>query len=90
MEELKLEEETLKELNIRKQAIMANQVLVKMATREMNLFVVEKLKEFKLDTTKQYSIDEKTGVISEVKAEPVKVENDNEEGGESKTEPSKE
>lgn len=86
MEELKLKEDILKQLNVRKTAIMSANVLAQMAKREMNFFVLDQLKELGLDTAKQYNVDDKTGIISEVKEEPIQVENDSKESGESKAE----
>jgi len=74
MEEMKVSEDVLKQLNVRKVALNSSQILVQMANRELNLFMIDQIKELGLDGSKAYNIDEKSGVISEVKSEPVKKE----------------
>ena len=78
---MKLNEESLVQLRARQAALGSVKVLAQMAQREFNLFVQEQLIRLGLDKSKQYNVDEKTGVISEIKSEPVKV-NDSEESGE--------
>lgn len=74
VEELKVSEEVLKQINFRKACLASANGLFQMAQRELNLYAVEQLKELDLDTTKNYNIDDKTGIVSEVKSEPVKKE----------------
>ena len=70
-EEVKISESALMQLSARQQALAGANVLVQMAKREFDLYVNEQLKELGLDLTSKYNIDHKTGVVSELKVEPL-------------------
>lgn len=75
---MKVSEEVLKQLNFRIGCLNGADGLVQMAQREFDLYMTAQLKELGLDTEKKkFNMNEKTGVISEVKTEPVKVGGDN-------------
>ena len=68
---MKVNEKTLEQINIRKQAVIAGQIRQQMCQRELNMFVVEQLKELGLDTSsKSYEISQE-GEVIEVKREKV-------------------
>lgn len=73
-EQVKVEENVLIQLSARQQALTSASLLVQMAKREFDLYVNEQLTSLGLDLTKKYNIDHKTGVVSELKVEPVKKE----------------
>ncbi len=72
MEEMKVSEGVLEQMRARRLALNSAQILFQMAEREMRLYSKEKLVELGLDASKQYNVDEKSGVVSEIKVEPVK------------------
>jgi hypothetical protein len=74
MDELKVNKEELEQLNARKTALENSNLLFQMANREANMFFMMLLKNYGLDEKNNYKIDLKTGIISEVKEEPVKGE----------------
>jgi DNA repair protein RadC len=70
--ELKVGEEVLKQLHIRKAAIESLDILKQMAQNEFQNYVLEQFKQLGLDEKNQYSIHETTGVISVIKLETLK------------------
>ena len=59
MSELKVSEEVLKQMAVRKAALASSNILVQMAQRELNLYMVGKLKELGLDIEKHRTTAEK-------------------------------
>ena len=70
---MKLSREVLQQVLVRKAALQSANVLFQMAQREYGLYVNEQLQLLGLDvmTTTQYSVDDQTGAVLQVKAEPV-------------------
>lgn len=68
---VKVSQEILTQLNARKMALQGANVLFQMAQREFNLYYLQQIKKKGLDDKKNYRINEQTGMINEVKEEPV-------------------
>jgi len=71
--ELTMSEEVLNQIKARTTALRGANVLFQMAEREYNMYIEAQLKGLGLDPKKKYNIDDK-GVVSKLKAEPVKVD----------------
>ena len=71
---VKVSEEVLKQINARDFALKGANTLFQMAQAEAQNYIKEQLKALGLDEKKQYNIDQKTGIVSEIKVEPVKKE----------------
>lgn len=67
----KVSQEVLVQLNARKVALNSANVLFQMAQREFQLYQQEQIGKLGLDVKKVYRIDEKTGIVNEIKEEPV-------------------
>ena len=71
-ETIKVSKEVLEQLKHRQIALNSANVLFQMAKRESELYMLEQLKQLGLDPqNKRYDIEEQTGEVREVKAEPV-------------------
>ena len=68
---VKLNEETLKQLQARAMALQSANTLVQMANREYQFFLAEQLSNLGLDSKDKFNVDFKTGVVSQVKHEPL-------------------
>jgi|ETNvirnome_2_300_1030623.scaffolds.fasta_scaffold00052_3 hypothetical protein len=66
---MKVNEEVLKQLQARRNALASVQTLVQMANREYNLYLQHQVKEAGTDMSKKWVVDEKTGEITEQKEE---------------------
>jgi hypothetical protein len=75
-ENVKIEEKVLYELRLRDIALKSHNLLFQMAKEGATKFfkeqLSEQLKKLGLDEKKTYNVDLKTGIISEIKSEPVK------------------
>ena len=72
MEEVRVSNEILQQMKARQVALSGMNVLCQMAQREYNLYLMEQLKELGLESEKRYNINNETGIVSEVREEPVK------------------
>ena len=80
--EIKLTPEILQQIKQRQIAIQSINTLSQMARRELKLYTIEQLIALGLDPKKEYKLNDKTGDILEIKAEPIVKEDDVEENKE--------